>query len=97
MFKPVLGVTLAFVSPLALTAASALLVAPATPVEARGNSSSYCGSDTYVNSRGNCVQRPRYSPSVPQGANAQCRDGTYSFSQSRRGTCSHHGGVGRWL
>jgi hypothetical protein len=24
-------------------------------------------------------------------------DGTYSFSQSRRGTCSHHGGVAKWL
>lgn len=26
-----------------------------------------------------------------------CRDGTYSFSQHRAGTCSHHGGVARWL
>ncbi|WP_431636442.1 DUF3761 domain-containing protein [Dyella sp. KULCS107] len=34
---------------------------------------------------------------VPAGASAQCRDGTYSFSRSRRGTCSHHGGVARWL
>ena len=23
-------------------------------------------------------------------------DGTYSFSENRRGTCSHHGGVSRW-
>lgn len=28
---------------------------------------------------------------------AICRDGTYSFSAHRRGTCSHHGGVARWL
>ena len=34
---------------------------------------------------------------VPAGASAKCRDGTYSFSQHRRGTCSHHGGVGVWL
>jgi len=34
---------------------------------------------------------------VPAGASAKCRDGTYSFSQHRRGTCSHHGGVGAWL
>jgi len=34
---------------------------------------------------------------APAGASAQCRDGTYSFSRSRRGTCSHHGGVARWL
>lgn len=34
---------------------------------------------------------------VPTGASAKCRDGTYSFSQHRRGTCSRHGGVGSWL
>lgn len=28
---------------------------------------------------------------------AVCRDGTYSYSRSRRGTCSHHGGVARWV
>jgi hypothetical protein len=33
---------------------------------------------------------------VPAGASAQCRDGTYSFSQHRTGTCSHHGGVSSW-
>jgi hypothetical protein len=27
---------------------------------------------------------------------AVCRDGTYSYSQHRSGTCSHHGGVARW-
>ena len=30
-------------------------------------------------------------------ATAICRDGTCSISKSRRGTCSHHGGVARWL
>jgi endonuclease YncB( thermonuclease family) len=35
--------------------------------------------------------------SVPGNASAICRDGTYSYSQHRRGTCSHHGGVLRWL
>jgi Ni/Co efflux regulator RcnB len=34
---------------------------------------------------------------VPSGASAKCLDGTYSFSQHRRGTCSHHGGVASWL
>jgi hypothetical protein len=37
------------------------------------------------------------APITPAGATAQCSDGSYSFSQSRRGTCSHHGGVGTWL
>ena len=31
------------------------------------------------------------------GAIAICRDGTYSYSANRRGTCSHHGGVAQWL
>jgi hypothetical protein len=35
--------------------------------------------------------------SVPPGASAQCRDGTYSYSQHRSGTCSRHGGVAVWL
>lgn len=51
----------------------------------------------YTNSRGNRIQSPTYYNSVPTGATALCRDGTYSFSQSRRGTCSHHGGVAKWL
>ena len=51
----------------------------------------------YTNSSGNKVQSPTYYESVPRGATARCKDGTYSFSQSRRGTCSHHGGVAEWL
>ena len=34
---------------------------------------------------------------APQGATAICNDGTYSNSQHRSGTCSHHGGVKQWL
>lgn len=51
----------------------------------------------YTNSRGKRVQSPTYYQTAPAGATALCRDGTYSFSRSRRGTCSHHGGVARWL
>lgn len=51
---------------------------------------------TYTNVYGNEVPSPYVAPSKPAGASAQCRDGTYSFSQSRRGTCSHHGGVAEW-
>lgn len=40
---------------------------------------------------------PRFTKKHPIGATALCRDGTYSFSQNRRGTCSHHGGVAQWL
>src|ERR1700689_3201394 len=52
---------------------------------------------TYTNSKGETVKRPESCSAAPQGATAQCVDGTYSFSQSRRGTCSHHGGVAKWL
>lgn len=34
---------------------------------------------------------------APDGATATCRDGTYSYSQHRSGTCSHHGGVEDWF
>lgn len=63
--------------------------AAARPSEGRG----------YVNSRGERVRSPVRSVDgrVPAGASARCRDGTYSFSRSRRGTCSRHGGVEAWL
>lgn len=51
----------------------------------------------YTNSKGEKVQSPTRYKSPPPGATAECKDGTYSFSKSRRGTCSHHGGVKRWL
>lgn len=51
----------------------------------------------YTNSKGERVQSPTYYNSAPNGATALCQDGTYSFSRSRRGTCSHHGGVAKWL
>jgi uncharacterized protein YgiM (DUF1202 family) len=50
----------------------------------------------YTNRYGNRVQSPTIYNSKPAGATALCRDGTYSFSQNRRGTCSHHGGVAIW-
>lgn len=59
--------------------------------------SNCANSGTYVNSEGQTVRRPENCSAPPKGATAQCRDGTYSFSQSRRGTCSHHGGVTKWL
>ena len=41
------------------------------------------------------ARTPRKRP--PPGASALCRDGTFSFSRTRSGTCSHHGGVQEWL
>ena len=51
----------------------------------------------YTNSKGTVVQSPTHYNKPPEGATAQCRDGSYSFSQNHRGTCSHHGGVAKWL
>ncbi len=65
----------------------------AAPVQDTGLSN----DNYYTNTQGNTVHSPAYSNSVPTGATAICGDGTYSFSQSRRGTCSHHGGVTQWL
>ena len=54
-------------------------------------------SNYYTNVDGNEVHSPAYSNSGrPSGASARCGDGTYSFSQHRSGTCSHHGGVSSW-
>jgi hypothetical protein len=68
------------------------------PTQQQPQKQSKCTDNgTYVNSKGDTVKRPENCTAAPQGATAQCRDGSYSFSQSRRGTCSHHGGVAKWL
>lgn len=51
----------------------------------------------YTNSSGNKIHSPTWAPAAPLGSTAKCRDGTYSFSQHIRGTCSYHGGVMNWL
>ena len=61
------------------------------------SSNSKDGVKYYYNSKGEKVQSPTHYDSAPAGATAECNDGTYSFSKNRRGTCSHHGGVKRWL
>lgn len=69
-------------------------------VEAKQKAEPQLSNDNYyTNVDGNQVHSPAYTEdnSVPAGASARCRDGTYSFSQNRRGTCSHHGGVATWL
>lgn len=67
---------------------------PTKPIQAPSQTAP---NETYTNSYGNKIPSPYAAPSTPTGASAQCRDGTYSFSQHRSGTCSHHGGVAEWL
>ena len=71
---------------------------PRLSLSAEPNGSFKEGSG-YTDSKGNRARSPTRTPDnqPPPGATAECRDGTYSFSQSRRGTCSHHGGVAKWL
>ena len=52
---------------------------------------------SYVNVDGVRVPSPVFSDTRPAGPSARCRDGSYSFSQHRRGTCSYHGGVAEWF
>jgi hypothetical protein len=94
------GTSTAFSSPsvaVVETAAPATPVATPTPTPAATTTLS--NNNYYTNSDGNGVHSPAYTSdnSVPAGATAQCADGTYSFSQHRSGTCSHHGGVATWL
>ncbi len=53
----------------------------------------------YINVDGQWVPSPTRTADgqPPPGASAKCRDGTFSFSKHRQGTCSHHGGVAEWL
>jgi len=65
----------------------------------KGNVNPYTGKvgtvDPYTPSTN---PTPFYTPpATPAGATAQCRDGSYSYSQHHSGTCSHHGGVSSWL
>lgn len=72
-------------------------VAPVKTVPQVTTTPQLSNDNYYKNVDGNTVHSPTYSNTVPVGAMGRCRDGTYSFSQNRRGTCSHHGGVATWL
>lgn len=75
------------------TATPTLYVEPTTTTQVSGLSN----DNYYTNSDGNSVHSPAYANTAPAGATALCGDGTYSFSQHRSGTCSHHQGVAQWL
>lgn len=87
---------------LALSVAHAQYAAQQTPQQApqhQATAQPVVDTGYYTNSDGQKVHRPERTQNnaAPAGASAQCRDGTYSFSTHYRGTCSHHGGVARWL
>src|SRR5690242_4890271 len=84
----------AFAALIALTAVASAQYPTSLPCS-RPDESNLQTHNCYINMDGN----PVHSPAAPKnsmpplGASAQCADGTSSFSQHRRGTCSHHGGV----
>lgn len=88
-----LALSLIFPSLAATTASSVASKTAAATAKPVATSSLY-----YTNSKGEKVHRPVAAKEViPAGASAQCKDNTFSFSKTRRGTCSHHGGVKKWL
>jgi len=74
---------------------AALLISTGVPSFARGHSysHSYSSSLYYTNVSGHRIHSPVFSGNRPAGATAHCADGSWSFSEHARGTCSHHGGV----
>lgn len=88
-----------------------VLLTSVSPLLARGHSYSYHrsysyhprstrsyarSSGYYTNVSNHRVRRPAFASSRPHGASAHCSDGSWSFSEHARGTCSHHGGVASW-
>ena len=69
------------------------------PAQSASERQTLSNDNHYTNSAGEDVHSPAYTSNdaPPPRATAMCMDGTYSFSQSRRGTCSQHGGVAKWL
>jgi hypothetical protein len=88
-----ISLLLALVAALALTGGAVARPA-AHAVSAAQPASIDCKSGYYKNVSGHCVHRPS---SDPKGATAKCRDGSFSYSEHASGTCSHHGGVARWI
>jgi hypothetical protein len=78
----------------ALAVAGGTAAQPVSHTASTSPASSSCQGGYYKNVSGVCVHSPSNNPT---GATARCRDGSYSYSQHASGTCSHHGGVARWI
>jgi hypothetical protein len=88
----------------AKTAAAATTAAPATaaaaaPAAAPAATPAAAPSTTAAKTATATKSAPTAAASNtdPTGATAKCKDGTYSKSTHRSGTCSSHGGVAEWL
>ena len=54
-----------------------------------------CNDNHYFDSSGHLVHSPSCGEEHQKRA-AECRDGSVSYSERHRGTCSYHGGVAHW-
>lgn len=60
-----------------------------------GNQTHYThGQTSYINRDGHRVAIPGQTST---GATARCRNGSWSYSEHRNGTCSQEGGVDWWV
>ena len=75
------------------TAAATAVPAPAPAAPAAASTHTVQTSHTvHTTSSGGSAT----NPAGPNGATAQCKDGTYSHSAHRSGTCAGHKGVQTW-
>jgi hypothetical protein len=56
-----------------------------------------CGHHGGIRVAGAAVASSRAEDRDPAGAIAQCKDGLYSHASTRRGACSRHNGVAKWM
>ncbi|HEX3604079.1 MAG TPA: DUF3761 domain-containing protein [Steroidobacteraceae bacterium] len=87
------GVLKAMKAKPATAAATAAPATPATPAATPAPSSTAAKTATATKSAPTAAA----GNTDPAGATAKCKDGTYSKSAHRSGTCSSHGGVAEWL
>jgi hypothetical protein len=87
------GVLKAMKAKPATAAATATPATPAAPAAAPAPSSTAAKTATASKS----APSTPAGNTDPTGATAKCKDGTYSKSAHRSGTCSSHGGVAEWL
>lgn len=70
---------------------AAAIIAPTSPVISADD---LCGDGwEWSKTIGACIPVPTRAPTPPPGATYQCVDGTYSFSKTPKGACSHHSGI----
>jgi hypothetical protein len=86
--KPAAAATAATPAPAAAATAAAPAPAAAAPAATAAKSTPVATKSAPTAAASN---------TDPTGATAKCKDGTYSKSQHRSGTCSSHGGVAEWL